>query len=263
MERSSRLRIHGVTLLCDHRAMHPSSLAGCLSPDLEVGRRDRRIHSLAAVRTDTGRRVVPGTGGKLSVAPAQPDDLAGGAAFVPGHSRIAFDLPHPAAEKPGLRLPELPVVDALRLGPLAFPRSPRHHLGACAAESSAGSSPHFRGDTRPESRPWIHTHGYLHHGSEVLWDHVPPIPSGKVLWRRLLVEHCEDGGLERGRSNDPELDACLRRQALQGVTPDLPAAWHWPSTPEPADKDRALDDLFTEGAGGRASQAIEPGRARG
>lgn len=56
------------------------------------------------------------------------DALADGANFLLGHNLIAFDLPHLAAAKPDLRLLELPVVDTLRLNPLAFPRNPYHHL---------------------------------------------------------------------------------------------------------------------------------------
>ena len=79
---------------------------------------------------------------------AKLDELADGAAFVLGHNLIAFDLPHLAAAKPGLRLLKVPAVDTLRLSPLAFPRNPYHHL----------------------------------------------------------VKHYQDGGLKRGRVNDPELD---------------------------------------------------------
>ncbi|MBP9228809.1 MAG: RecQ family ATP-dependent DNA helicase [Azonexus sp.] len=56
------------------------------------------------------------------------DALAEGASFLLGHNLIAFDLPHLAAAKPDLRLLQLPVVDTLRLNPLAFPRNPYHHL---------------------------------------------------------------------------------------------------------------------------------------
>ena len=68
-----------------------------------------------------------------------------------------------------------------------------------------------------------------------------------------LVKHYQDGGLKRGQLNDPELDARLalevfgdQRKALRTAAPDLLAAWHWLSTPEPEGKDRAVDDLFSE-----------------
>ena len=68
-----------------------------------------------------------------------------------------------------------------------------------------------------------------------------------------LVKHYQDGGLKRGQVNDPELDSRLalelfgdQRKALRGAEPDLLAAWHWLTTPEPEGVDRALDDLFAE-----------------
>ncbi len=99
----------------------------CLSLDLEVGKRDRRIHAFAAVRPDTGQRLFYRSG-DLPAALARLDDLAEDAAFLVGHNLIAFDLPHLAAAKPDLRLLKLPAVDTLRLNPLAFPRNPYHHL---------------------------------------------------------------------------------------------------------------------------------------
>ena len=99
----------------------------CLSLDLEVGKRDRRIHAFAAVRPDTGQRLVFRSGDLLA-ALARLDHLAERAAFLVGHNLIAFDLPHLTAAKPDLRLLKLPAVDTLRLNPLAFPRNPYHHL---------------------------------------------------------------------------------------------------------------------------------------
>ena len=68
-----------------------------------------------------------------------------------------------------------------------------------------------------------------------------------------LVKHYQDGGLKRGRINDPELDSRLalelfgdEREALRGAAPDLLAAWHWLTTPEFGGADRALDSLFAE-----------------
>ncbi len=101
----------------------------CLSLDLEVGKRDQRIHALAGVRSDTGQSFVfPSRGESLAAALAKLDDLAEGADFVLGHNLIAFDLPHLQAASPRLRLLRLPAVDTLRLNPLAFPRNPYHHL---------------------------------------------------------------------------------------------------------------------------------------
>lgn len=99
----------------------------CISIDLEVGVRDERIHSFAAVRGDTGQSFVFQKG-DLAIALAQLDDFAEGAAFLLGHNLIGFDAPHLASAKPDLRVLKLPAVDTLRLNPLAFPRNPYHHL---------------------------------------------------------------------------------------------------------------------------------------
>ena len=68
-----------------------------------------------------------------------------------------------------------------------------------------------------------------------------------------LVKHYQDGGLRRGRVNDPELDARLtletfgdQRRALREAPPDLLVAWHWLSTPNSGSVGRALDEFFGE-----------------
>ena len=101
----------------------------CLSLDLEVGVRNRRIRAFAGVRPDTGESMVfPAVRGRLSAALGRLDRLASGANFLLGHNLIAFDLPHLRAANHGLRLLRLPAVDTLMLNPLAFPRNPYHHL---------------------------------------------------------------------------------------------------------------------------------------
>ena len=183
----------------------------CLSLDLEVGKDDDRIHAFGAVRADTGQCEVY-SGGRLTVALARLDDLADGADFLLGHNLIAFDLPHLAAAKPGLRLLKLPVVDTLRLSPLAFPRNPYHRL----------------------------------------------------------VKHYHDGGLRRGRVNDPELDSRLaldvfgdQRKALRSADPDLLASWHRLTTPAPDGVDRGLDGFFSELRGLRRPSDAEARAAIG
>ena len=104
-------------------------LRRCLSLDLEVGVRDHRIRALAAVRGDTDQSLMfTASRGSLTSALARLDGLAEDADFLLGHNLIAFDLPHLQAANPGLKLLRLPVVDTLRLNPLAFPRNPYHHL---------------------------------------------------------------------------------------------------------------------------------------
>ncbi len=169
-----------------------SLLSRCLSLDLEVGVRNRHIHAFAGVRADTGQALTfPAEGRRLAAALAQLDDFAEGADFLLGHNLIAFDLPHLRAVTPHLRLLRLPVVDTLRLNPLAFPRNPYHHL----------------------------------------------------------VKHYQDGQLQRGRINDPELDARLtltvfanQQKALQKAPADLLTAWHWLTT---LHAERGFDRVFT------------------
>lgn len=99
----------------------------CLSIDLEVGIKDARIHKFAAVRGDTNTAFVF-QNGDLSAALVQLDAFAEAVAFLLGHNLIEFDAVHLAAAKPDLQLLKLPMVDTLRLNPLAFPRNPYHHL---------------------------------------------------------------------------------------------------------------------------------------
>ena len=100
-----------------------------LSLDLEAGIKDRRIHAFAAIRPNTDRPLkYPECGASLAEALAKLDDFADGADSALGHNLIDFDLPILRAANPNLRLLKLPVVDTLRLNPLAFPRNPYHHL---------------------------------------------------------------------------------------------------------------------------------------
>lgn len=99
----------------------------CLSIDLEVGKRDKRIQAFAAVRGDT-RQAFIHRKGNLAESLAGLDDFAIGTDVLLGHNLIGFDAIHLAAVNPGLRLLKLPMVDTLCLNPLAFPRNPYHHL---------------------------------------------------------------------------------------------------------------------------------------
>lgn len=99
----------------------------CLSIDLEVGRNSAVIHQFAALRGDTGDSLTFPPD-ELTSALDALDRLADGAAFLLGHNVIAFDLPQLRAVRPNLRLLDKPVIDTLRLNPLAFPKNPYHHL---------------------------------------------------------------------------------------------------------------------------------------
>ena len=106
-----------------------AGLSRCVSVDLEVSKKDERIHSFAGVRPDTDESFVYSSGGRrFHQALAELDALADGADFVVGHNFIEFDMRHLQAANPDLRLLQMPVVDTLWLNPLAFPRNPYHHL---------------------------------------------------------------------------------------------------------------------------------------
>lgn len=107
--------------------MDPSLSSRCLSLDLEVGKQDHRIRAFAAVRRDVDQPLVF-QDDDLAAALAVLDKFATDADFLLGHNLIAFDLPHLKAVAPDLPLLKLPLVDTLRLNPLAFPRNPYHHL---------------------------------------------------------------------------------------------------------------------------------------
>ena len=104
----------------------------CLSLDLEIHKDDGRIFALAAVDEQTGealtwrgsRRGSRGWARKLR----EIDEVGSDCDVLVGHNLIAHDLPHLRAAAPGLRLLRLPVIDTLRLSPLAFPAHPYHHL---------------------------------------------------------------------------------------------------------------------------------------
>ncbi|MYE11283.1 MAG: RecQ family ATP-dependent DNA helicase [Gammaproteobacteria bacterium] len=100
-----------------------------LSVDLEVGKRSGRIHALAAVHEDgdvlTRSRI---KARELSEALAELDGFARGAGCLVGHNLTDFDIPHLRAAAPDLELLRLPVLDTLRLSPLAFPANPYHRL---------------------------------------------------------------------------------------------------------------------------------------
>lgn len=98
----------------------------CISIDLETGN-DDRIRAVGAVRADTGESFLQSRSIKTR-ALAALDKLADGSEFVIGHNIIEFDLSYLQAAKPDLRLLQLPVIDTLRLSPLAFPRNPYHAL---------------------------------------------------------------------------------------------------------------------------------------
>lgn len=105
----------------------PELIRSCVSVDLEVNKGNQRIRAFAAVRPGTGDTLVFQRG-NLARALRELDEFAIGASFVLGHNFVAFDLPHLVAANPNLQLLNIPIVDTLRLNPLAFPKHPYHHL---------------------------------------------------------------------------------------------------------------------------------------
>jgi ATP-dependent DNA helicase RecQ len=130
-ERSSQVRDAarvGYGARAESADLRPSDFTPrCLCIDLEVGRKDSKIHKLAGIRPDTGQ-TFHFRGGDLAAALKRLDALAEGADLLVGHNVIDFDAKHLAAANPDLRLLGLPKIDTLRLSPLAFPRNPYHHL---------------------------------------------------------------------------------------------------------------------------------------
>ena len=105
-----------------------SILQRCIALDLEVAKETGHIYRFAAIRGDKPEAPFLYAGGGLVRALEKLDDFAEGAAFLLGHNVIAFDLPKLYETAPQLRLLRLPVIDTLRLSPLAFPRNPYHKL---------------------------------------------------------------------------------------------------------------------------------------
>lgn len=104
----------------------------CLIFDLETvpqadgGR--QRIIKIGALRADNGETLELSTGAGLDAALGRLDAMCAGASFVLGHNVLAHDLPVLREVAPGSALFQLPVIDTLRLSPLAFPQNPYHRL---------------------------------------------------------------------------------------------------------------------------------------
>ena len=100
--------------------------------DLEVvpGKADQpdRIFMVGAMRPDTGEELELKVERDLPVALDALEHLGQGASFVLGHNVINHDLPILQDQAPHLALHQLPVIDTLRLSPLAFPQNPYHRL---------------------------------------------------------------------------------------------------------------------------------------
>ncbi|MGE4447463.1 MAG: RecQ family ATP-dependent DNA helicase [Azospira sp.] len=104
----------------------------CLIFDLETvpahEGKSERIIKVGALRPDLGKDLEASVGKNLDSVLRQLDAMAEGASFVLGHNVIEHDLPILQRIAPHLALLKLPVIDTLRLSPLAFPQNPYHRL---------------------------------------------------------------------------------------------------------------------------------------
>lgn len=112
------------------RADAAGFLQRCVAFDLEVGKKDNRIHLLGAVRLQGHEeRCHAHDKGIFTRAAAEAfGRFAQGADFLLGHNIIHFDLQHLRDVAPDLALLQRPAIDTLWLNPLAYPRNPYHRL---------------------------------------------------------------------------------------------------------------------------------------
>ncbi len=99
--------------------------------DLEVNPKTQSVFKIGAYRPDRGVGFESKNFRSLSGFQAALQDMAGlaeGAQWLMGHNILAHDLRY--LQQSGLVLPwlDLPVIDTLRLSPLAFPQNPYHRL---------------------------------------------------------------------------------------------------------------------------------------
>ncbi|WP_376779514.1 hypothetical protein [Stutzerimonas nitrititolerans] len=85
-----------------------------------------RIFMVGALRPDTGEEFERKVDKDLPSILDALDTLGQGASFVLGHNVIDHDLPILKQQAPQLALHQLPVIDTLRLSPLAFPPNSYH-----------------------------------------------------------------------------------------------------------------------------------------
>ncbi|MCT7342093.1 hypothetical protein N5K55_19865 [Pseudomonas aeruginosa] len=83
---------------------------------------------VGALRPDTEDELEVTIAGNLSETLSRLDTMGKGASFVLGHNVIEHDLAILRQQAPQLKLHQLPVIDTLRLSPLAFPQNPYHRL---------------------------------------------------------------------------------------------------------------------------------------
>lgn len=106
-------------------------LTSVLLIDLEVHPEQNKIYQLAAYRPDLQQEYespILKTEQARNQALARLADFAKGAKWVMGHHILHHDLPILYEKAPNHPIRHLPVIDTLRLSPLAFPQNPYHRL---------------------------------------------------------------------------------------------------------------------------------------
>lgn len=106
-------------------------LPAVLIIDLEVNPQTQTVFKIGAYRPDRDQgfesRRFSGESG-FQTALHEMAHLAEGAQYLMGHNILAHDLPYLQKAAPDLPWLKLPVIDTLRLSPLAFPQNPYHRL---------------------------------------------------------------------------------------------------------------------------------------
>lgn len=98
--------------------------------DLEVNPTNHQVFKLGAFRPDTEQSFEKAFRSEKGFRAALDEmaHLAQGAQWLMGHNILEHDLKYLQAAAPDLAWLKLPIIDTLRLSPLAFPQNPYHRL---------------------------------------------------------------------------------------------------------------------------------------
>ena len=111
--------------------MHDTTSPAILIFDLETDRDSGALLQIGALRSDNGARYespILHDDTARTAAIAALEALAADVQYLMGHNILAHDLPVLHQYAPASPLHDLPVIDTLRLSPLAFPQNPYHRL---------------------------------------------------------------------------------------------------------------------------------------
>lgn len=181
----------------------------CLSFDLEIDPQTQRIFKIGALRGDDVQRSLLFAQGSLQQAVLRLDALAQGCQFLLGHNILAHDLPYLKAQFPDLMLHQLPVVDTLRLNPLAFPANPYHRLVKVYQDGKLCSG--HKNNPLEDARLTL---TLFQDQQQALADKAPTL---LTAWHWLVCQPQMAGGMNGLFSqlrNQPRPDECSARQAI-------------------------------------------------